>query len=288
MFYYRTSDGTVSGGHGGSCDATGALGCGSSADRRGARVGDRRGARESAHGAVGPPRCSRTGAADHPRGGPRRAHRPHRVRCPGRDPRSGRIAPDGERRAAGRSLVGQDDPRAACRRGGPERRAHRRVAGPRPAVRPRGGRDPRHPPRMARRPHAQRSRGGPRAVGGAAHGANRRPAAGRPARGPGSRGPGREDRRPAESPDGPRPARRDVARRAGAHERRGAAGHRRRRGHRPSPGARAARLDPARARRRRPADRGDRRPQPVRTTGTLRRAPDPLRGGRLARRLPPP
>jgi hypothetical protein len=247
MFYYSTSDGTVSGGHGGSCDAAGALGCGSSADRRGARVGDRRGARESAHGAAGSPRCSRAGTADHPRGGPRRAHRPHRVRRPGRDPRPGRVAPDRQRRAAGRPLVGQDDPRAAARRGGADRRAHRRVAGPRPVVRSRGGRDPRHPPGMARDPHAHRSRGGARAVGGAAHREDRRPAVGRPARGPGSRGPGRQDRRSTGQTGCSREACRDAARGARAPERRGAAGHRRRRGHRPSAGARATRLDPARA-----------------------------------------
>ena len=64
--------------------------------------------------------------------------------------------------------------------------------------------------------------------------------------------------------------------------------HRRRRVDRPASRARPAVVDPPRARHRRPADGGARRPQPLRPAGEAGDAPDPLRGRRRARRLPPP
>ena len=63
---------------------------------------------------------------------------------------------------------------------------------------------------------------------------------------------------------------------------------RRRRGDRHPARARPAVVDPARARRRRPADGGAGRPQPRRPTGASGRPSDPLRRGRRAGRLPPP
>ena len=89
------------------------------------------------------------------------------------------------------------------------------------------------------------------------------------------------DRRSARPTGRARPTRR---RRSSSSSRRpGLAGglvDRRRRGDRPPPRARATVVDPARARRRRPAHGGRGRPQPLRPAGQAGDPPDPLRRGR--------
>ena len=127
------------------------------------------------------------------------------------------------------------------------------------------------------------ARRGPLDRRGAARRPIGRPARHRPPAAPGPRHDRREGRRSVAPPRGPRPSVGDAARRPRA------AGPRRRprdcrRGiDRPPPRARPPVVDPARARRRRPADGGDRRPQPVRSAGEAGGAPDPLRRGRRAR-----
>ena len=173
-----------------------------------------------------------------------------------------------------------------------EAQAHgldRGLAGPRAQLRPgRGGR-PRRPARVAGRPHAGQPRRGPRDRGLAPRRPLGRPAGARPARRP-----TRDRREPARSPTG--------SHRLAALARRaetllvvleppglaGGLGDRGRGVDRPAPGARPTGVDPARARRRRPADGGAGRPQPLRPARAAGDAPDPLRGRRRARRLPPP
>ena len=156
-----------------------------------------------------------------------------------------------------------------------------------------------------------RSRGGPRHRRLAARGPGGGPARHRPARpggwrrelecpglgrsgseirrstgtGRGARPPGRHHPRGARAADNPRfdsePSRRGAASGARA---RGVD----RRGDRDPARARASIVDPARARRRRPANGGGRRAQSRRPTRAAGDVADPLRRRRRARRLPPP
>ena len=225
------------------------------------------------------PRCSRTGR--------RRAHRAHGVRRSGRDPRDRRAAALGDRRAAGERQLGQDDARAAGRGRGPGRRRHRRVAGPRPLVRSRGGRRARRPPGVARGADAGGPRGGAVDGGLAPRGTDRGPARGGPpgrAR-PGSCGEARG--RPARPARGAGPTVGGAARGAGAAV--AGPGPRRRGpgGERPVAGDPPRGLDPAGPGRRGTAERRHDRAQPLRAARASRGPRDPLRRrgrqGRLSR-----
>ena len=312
-FYYSTSDGSLIRRFRDARDAPGALGQRSStagwrawpgdADRP--RLGDRGRARPGGpapRGAgrgrrPGPPTAPRTHAARalgsaprHPRPGRRRAHRAHRVRRPGRDPRDRRTASLGDRRASGKRQLGQDDARAAGRGRGPGRRRHRRVAGPRPLVRSRGGRRAWRQPGVARGADAGGPRGGARDVRLAPRGPDRGPARGGPAgrAGPGDRG--QAGGGPARPARGAGPAVGGAARGAGA----AVAGPEPRRrdpgGERPVAGDAPRGLDPAGPGRRGATERRLDRAQPLRAARPSRGPRDPLRGrgrpGRLSRPRP--
>ncbi len=148
---------------------------------------------------------------------------------------------------------------------------------------------PRRSARVARRHHPGQPGRGPLDRGLAPGRSLRRPARARPAR----RSTG-EDRQAGQGRRSPPSARR--ARPPGgdpAPDPRCARALRRSRDRgrgveRPAPRARPPVVDPPRARHRRPADGGAGRAQSIRPAGAAGDAPDPLRGRRRTRRLPPP
>ena len=195
----------------------------------------------------------------------------------------------GQRRDPRRRLQRPDHPLAPGRRGGPGAGLGRGLAGPLAQLRPgRGGR-PRRSARMARRHHPGQPGRGPLDRGLAPGRPLGRPARARPARRPtGEDRQAGQGRRPAPSTRRARPSGGDPApdpRCARALRRPRDRG---RRVERPAPRARAAIVDPARARHRRPADGGAGRAQSIWPAGAAGDAPDPLRGRRRTRRLPPP
>ena len=152
----------------------------------------------------------------------------------------------------------------------------------------RGGR-PRRPARMARRHHPGQPRRGPRDRGLAPRRALGRPARARPARRPAGDRPTSRPRSPTGSIDSPRsPVERRPCSCPRSARARGRPRDRRRGVERPPPRARPPVVDPARARHRRPADGGAGRAQSLWPAGAAGDAPDPLRGRRRTRRLPPP
>jgi hypothetical protein len=248
------------------------MGCGSSAGRRGA--GDGAVARRGrARGAAGRGAAGR--AADRCRAG-----RPDRLPGPRCDRRAGRSAPQRERRTQRFPVIRRDDPRPAGGRRGPGRRGDRRLARPRSRARPGRGRRPRGPPRLARRRDTGDPRRGPVDRGGPP----RRPLGRRPRHRSAAAAAGRHD--PGEGRRADPPARRSRPPGGDAPRRDRAAGvdrrprDRRRRIDRAPPRARPPLVDPARARRRRPADRGAGGPEPLRAAGETGGSPDPLRRGR--------
>ena len=228
-------------------------------------------------------------------------HRPNRVRGAGRDPGHRWRAARRDGLAPRRSLQRQDDARAPARGRGAGGRLDRRLARCRTCLRPgRGGRA-RREPRLARRPDAGLARRGSRDGGFPAPGPGGRRPRHRPA-GPAA-GPtaGRNSTRPTARPTGPdRPDRRrssPSAGRARASRRRAprrprAAGTSGKRGRgarrigRAAARSGASGVAPPRPRRRRPADRGRRRPQPLRAAGAPRGPGDRVRRRRRPGRLP--
>jgi len=249
------------------------MGCGSSASRGGAGHGptsDRAGGRGR-----------RPGSGSVGRGADRRrAGRSDRFPGPRRDRGAGRAAAQRQRGAQGCPKLRCHDPRPAGGRRGPGRWGDRCLAGSGPCLRPGRGRRPRRPARLVRRPDAGDPRRGPVDR----RGPPRRPLGRRPRHRPAAAAAGRHDagegRRSDPPSRCPRPPGGDAPRgdRAARTDRRPR--DRGRRIDRASPRARAAVVDPPRAGRRRPADRGARRPQPLRATGEAGGSPDPLRRGR--------
>ena len=189
------------------------------------------------------------------RHGRRRPRRPHRVRRARRDPRAGRLPRSASVALKGDHSSGKTTVALRLVAEAQASGIDRRVAGPRPRVRPGRGRRARHPARVARGPHAHRPRGGARAV---------RPRSSRPGpstcccstcrrpatRTVGGSSPGTGSAGWPRSPGEP-----GRCWSCSSPPRRGPPGHGRRGGDRAAAGARATRLDPARARRRRPGGR---------------------------------
>ena len=193
-----------------------------------------------------------------------------------------------DRRAAWGRELGQDDARPAAGRGGAGRGLDRRVAGPRPRLRSRRGREPRRAPRVARRAHARGPRGGARDGGLAPGGTDRGPAGRGPARRAGSGGRAGAGGGPARPACRAGPAGGHAARAARAGDARAVARGRGGGGERAPAGAPPRGLDPARPGCRRPPERDHGRPQPLRPAGPPGGPRDPLLGRRRARRVPPP
>jgi hypothetical protein len=205
-----------------------------------------------------------------------RTGRLDRVRRARRHPRDGRPAALRDGRVAGGGELGQDDACASACGRGPGIGLDRRMARPRPGVRPRRGGESRGSARVARRADARGPRGDARDGRLAPRRQDRRPARRRPARRAALRGRTGEGRRSAGPARGARPAGGHAARRARAGHLGAVACRRRRGGERPPAGAPTRGLDPARPGRRRPAERGDHRPEPLRLARSPGRHRDPL------------
>jgi hypothetical protein len=310
MFDTGTDGDSLDGPDRGPGDAPIALGSGRARLRRrgGGRARDRAAAR-----ADGDAARARWQPCPAGRFGSRAVDRVRRARC---HPRAGRRATRHGRGDARRRIERSDHAGVAARGRGAGGRLDRGLAGPDRDARPgRGGRAW-DPAGMAGRPDPGRSRGGPRDRGLAPGGPRGGPARDRPAGSIAGEAPNRSgeslDRRSGESPGrwqlggeirrSTRAACR--ARASGRHHPRRAraadgrewfrAGRarrvveRRRRGDRDPARAGPSIVDPPRAGCRRPANGGDGRAQSRRATRPASDPPNPVRGRRRARRLPPP
>lgn len=262
--------------------------------RRGAAAGRGRAVRRR-----GRSRRGRPGARPDPRrepvraccppGGSRargRAGRLHRLRGAGRRAGDGRTAALSHGGAARRAEFRPHDPRTARGGGGPGLGVHRGVAGPRPRIRPGGGRRPRCPPGVVGGARPQGPRGGAVAGGLPARRPDNGPAGPGPARRARPGGGRRASGGPPGAAGGAGPAGGCAARRAGAGRAGPRAGDRRRRGQRSAPRTAPLRLDPPGPGRGRAAVPGHGGTQSVWPARPRDRAGHPVRGGRAAGRLP--